>query len=197
MHSIFLSYLTLWRPLGYTLTFFGMMFEGDATLFTVAFLTSEGFFDIGDMTVIATASVIIGDILWYFLGRNYISKFPKIRAWADRFAKPVDEHLMDRPFRTLLLTKFAYGTHHATLVRAGMFQMNFRKFIKNDLMAIAIWFPAVWCLGYFGSVSLVYIRRSLRFAEVSLLLGLILFFVVEHFIRKRVRKDLVEDRDIV
>jgi membrane protein DedA with SNARE-associated domain len=167
------------------------MFEGDATLFSAAFLTREGFFDIGNMLIIAVTSVIIGDTLWYFLGRNYISKFPKIKSWADRFAKPIDRHLMDKPFRTFLLTKFTYGAHHATLIRAGMFRMNFRTFIKNDLMAAALWFPAIWCLGYFGSVSLAYIRRSLRFAEVSLLLGLVLFFVVRRLLKKEVERELL------
>ncbi len=190
MHSLFISSLLFWKPLGYTVTFFALMIEGDATLFAVAFLTSEGFFDIGDMLMIAVSAVVIGDILWYFLGRNAVSKFPKMKAWADNFAKPVDRHLLDRPFQTLLLTKFTYGAHHAVLLRAGMFHMNFRKFLKNDILAVGIWFPIIWSLGYFSSISLVFIRRSLRFAEVSLLIGLVLFFGIRYLLRKRVQKDL-------
>jgi membrane protein DedA with SNARE-associated domain len=194
MHSLFLSSLTYWKPLGYALTFFAMMIEGDATLFAVAFLTSVGFFSLGDMLIITTSGVIIGDMLWYFLGKNYISKYPKIKAWADRFGKPVDRHLMDRPFKTLFFTKFAYGAHHAVLARAGMFQMDFRKFVRNDLMATSIWFSVIWCLGYFGSVSLTYIRRYLRFAEVSLLFALVFFFVVEHLIKKGMVKGLENEK---
>jgi len=192
MHSLFLSYLLLWKPLGYTLTFLGMVVEGDAMLFTVAFLTSSGFFDTGDMLAIASIGVFVGDILWYFLGKKYIPKYPKIKHWVDRFAKPVDRHLMDRPFRTILLTKFIYGVHHAVLMRAGMFEMDFRKFIKTDLLAIAVWFPFIWSLGFFGSVSLIYMRKSLRFAEVSLLVALLLFFLIEHLVKKSVEKSLME-----
>ncbi|MCX6736006.1 MAG: VTT domain-containing protein [Candidatus Parcubacteria bacterium] len=190
MHSLFISSLIFWKPLGYTLTFFALMIEGDATLFAAAFLTSEGFFDIGDMLVIAIPAVIIGDIVWYFLGRNGISKFPKLKAWADNFAKPVDRHLTDRTFQTLLITKFTYGAHHAILLRAGMSRIHFRKFIKNDILAVSVWFPVIWSLGYFSSISLVFIRRSLRFAEVSLLIGLVLFFGIRYLARKRMQKDL-------
>ena len=194
MHSLFLSYLLLWKPLGYALIFFGMIIEGDATLFAVAFLTSIGFFDVGDTLLFSLSGLVIGDILWYFLGKNYISKHPKIKHWVDRFAKPVDRHLMDRPFQTILFTKFIYGVHHAVLMRAGMFEMDFRKFIKSDLLAIAIWFPIIWCLGYFGSIPLIHSRKSLRFAEAALLVGLVLFFIVEHFVKRGVEKSLMEKK---
>ncbi len=194
MHSLFLSYLLLWKPLGYALIFLGMIIEGEAILFTVAFLTSIGFFDIGDTLFFSFSGLIIGDILWYFLGKNYISKYPKIKDWVDRFAKPVDRHLLDRPFRTILLTKFVYGVHHAVLMRAGMFEMNFRKFLKNDLLAITIWFPVIWCLGYFGSIPIIHSKKSLRFAEVVLIAGLIIFFSVEHLIKKSVEKKLTEKK---
>jgi membrane-associated protein len=188
--SLFLSYLVIWKPLGYILAFFGMVFEGDGVLFTVAFLTAEGFFDVGDMLVVVVLSVIFGDTLWYWIGRKYIASWPRVVGWVDRFAKPFDRHLLERPTRTLLLTKFVYGAHHAVLIRAGMFKMDFRKFIKSDLLSIAVWVAVIGGLGYFSSFSLAYEKKYLRYAEIALLIALVLFFVIEHYIKKFSQKEL-------
>ncbi|MBI2120423.1 MAG: VTT domain-containing protein [Parcubacteria group bacterium] len=128
--------------------------------------------------------------LWYFVGRNYITSFPRVTRWVDRFAKPFDRHLADRPTRTLLLTKFVYGAHHAVLIRAGMFQMDFKKFIKSDIISIVVWIAVVGGLGYFSSMSLAYEKKYLRYAEIALLLALVLFFVAEHYIKKFSQKEL-------
>lgn len=188
--SLFLSYLTIWNPLGYILAFFGMVFEGDGVLFTLAFLTAEGFFDVWGMLAVVFCSVIFGDTLWYWIGRKYIASFPRVVAWVDRFAKPFDRHLLDRPTRTLLLTKFVYGAHHAVLIRAGMFKMDFKKFMKSDLLSIVVWIAVIGGLGYFSSFSLAYEKKYLRYAEIALLLALILFFVAEHYIKKFSQKEL-------
>lgn len=190
LQSLFLDYLILWQPLGYILAFFGMVFEGDGSLFAIAFLTAEGFFDAGDMLIVVFLSVIFGDTLWYFVGRNYIASFPRVTAWINRFAKPFDQHLSERPTRTLLLTKFVYGAHHAVLIRAGMSKMDFRKFIKSDLISIVVWVAVIGGLGYFSSISLSYEKKYLRYAEISLLIALILFFIVEHYIKKFSQKEL-------
>lgn len=190
LHSLFLSYLTVWKPLGYILAFFGMVFEGDGALFTLAFLTAEGFFDVCDMLIVVFLSVLFGDTLWYWIGRKYIASFPRIAGWVDRFAKSFDRHLLERPTRTLLLTKFVYGAHHAVLVRAGMSKMDFRKFIKSDLISIVVWIGVIGSLGYFSSVSLAYEKKYLRYAEISLLIALVLFFTAEHYIKKLSQKEL-------
>lgn len=190
LHSFFLYYLTLWRPLGYTLTFIGLMFEGDVTLFTVSFLTREGFFDVGDILIVVLLSVFIGDIVWYWLGKNVIKKFPRIHHLVDRLARPFEKHLIDRPTKTLLLTKFTYGVHHAVLLRSGMLKMDFKQFLKSDILAILIWVAVIGGLGFFSSLSLEFLRKYLRFAEVSLLLALILFFGLEHIFKLLSEKKL-------
>lgn len=190
LQSLFLSYLTIWKPLGYILAFFGMVFEGDGSLFALAFLTAEGFFDVGDMLIVVFLSVVFGDTLWYWIGRKYIISFPRVVAWVNRFAKSFDRHLLERPTRTLLLTKFVYGAHHAVLIRAGMSKMDFRKFIKSDLVAVVVWIAVIGGLGYFSSVSLAYEKKYLRYAEMSLLVALILFFTAEHYIKKFSQKEL-------
>ena len=192
-HSLFLFYLTLWRPIGYTLVALGAIFEGDGTIFTSGFLTAGGFFDVGDILIIAFISILVGDTMWYFVGKKYISRFPRFAKTVDTFAKPFDRHITDHPTRTLIVTKFMYGAHHAVLIRAGMHHLDFKKFIKGELLAIPIWICTVGGLGYFSERTLHPIRHYLKFAEISLLFGLLAFFALEYFLHRLSTRELKND----
>jgi len=184
LHSLFLFYLTASRPLGYTLIGLALIFEGDGALFTSAFLTAGGFFDIGDMIILVFFSVFFGDLMWYFIGRKYISRFPKIARAVDKFARPFDRRISDNPIRTLIITKFLYGAHHSVLIRMGMNKIDLKKFIKGEFIALPIWIFIVGGMGYFSEKTLLPARHYLKFAEISLLFGLLGFFGLEYFLHR-------------
>jgi len=190
LQSLFLIYLTAWRPLGYTLTFIGLLFEGEITLFTAVFLTREGFFDVGDMLIIIFSSVIIGDILWYWAGKKIIPKYPKAHKFIERISKPFNQSLAKNPTKALIFGKFAYGAQRAVLLRAGMSEMTFRQFLKSELISVFIWVSVIGGLGFFSSISIDFLKKYLRFVEVSLVLGLVAFFVINHLFHVFSKKEL-------
>lgn len=183
--SLFIHYLILSRPIGYALVFTGMIIEGDILLFTAAFLTHQGIFDIGDMLVAVLAGTIVGDMLWYMLGfrLNHSSLF--LRRWIDRIAWPFDKQLMSRPFHTIFVSKFIYGIHHALLIRAGNLKLPFKKFALVDFAAIVLWIAAVGGLGYVSGLSFTLLKHYLRFAEFGLAVGLLVLFILLHLTKKR------------
>lgn len=170
--------------------FVGMMIEGDAVLFSAAFLTHRGFFDFVNMAAIVVLGVLIGDSLWYWLGMWLDRKFPAVHRWLERATRPFDAHLVDRPLRTIFVSKFVYGLHHPLLMRAGVLGIAYKKFLKSDIISSAAWMVIVGGIGFFSSVSFFLARRFLRFAEVALLLGLLIFFFVWHFIAKSTKAKL-------
>jgi len=192
--SFFLSYLAIWQPLGFSLIFFGLLLEGDITLFTVAFLTREGLFNVSLILPFVLVSIFLGDIFWYFVGRDLVSKHPGVHRLVDRFARHFDRHLTDRPLKTLVFTKFVYGAHHAVLIRAGMSRMDFRRFLKYDMVSILVWVLVIGGLGLFSSLSLEYMRKYVRFVEVSLLFGLLAFFIFERILKLLSQRGL-QDRE--
>lgn len=183
MHSFVLSYLLYWKPLGYALAFIGMLFEGDATLFSIAFLTHRGFFDPGDMIVVAFGGVMIGDFLWYVAGARY-GAWLFHHPWIARAVAPFDQRLHRAPFQTIFLSKFAYGIHHPLLARAGAIGIPARRFLKIDFAASLLWFSIVGSAGYVSSVSLALARHYLRFTEIALAAALIGFIAIEYFFRR-------------
>lgn len=183
--TLFLHYLTISKTLGYTLVFMGMMIEGDALLFTAAFLTHQQNFDLGDMLLIVLSGTFIGDLVWYYLGLklNNSQRFTFLRAWMDKISKPFDYQLHQRPFKTIFISKFLYGLHHAILMRAGNLKLPIKKFMQIDAAAVVFWIMIVGGLGYLSSVSFSFFKHLLKFAEFTLVIGFLILVTLTHFIR--------------
>lgn len=190
LSTFYLSSLVWWRPLGYLFIFFGMLVEGDLVLFTAFFLTRQGFFDISDMVVTVFAGVLFGDVLWFWFGAWLAHSSSFAGRWSERLAKPFDGHIITRPLRTIFVSKFAYGVHHALLMRAGALGIPLRKFVTSDVISSFFWIGIVGGLGYFFSASYVLVRHYLRFVEGALLLGLVVFFALWHFVSLLSKKEL-------
>lgn len=172
---------------GYAIVFLGMVLEGDLILFTAAFLANLGVFEPLPLLLTALSGAVIGDFLWYKLGAH-LDRFPKrLVAFIERLAAPFDRSLVRRPLRTLFITKFAYGLHHFVLVRAGTINFPLKLFLKNDALAIFGWLLVIAGLGYFSSFSLGGVKEYLHFAEIGILIGVVVLLTAEEWLRKILR----------
>ena len=187
LESFVLHYLLVWQPLGYLIGFFGMMIEGDALLFTLTFLTSQGYFSFSLMLFSLFAGVLIGDWLWYQLGKHLHNSSWRLAQWIHKLASPLDKHLLDNPRRTIFISKFTYGVHHALLMRAGALHLPPKEFLKNDVLATVAWISVVGGLGYLSGASFLLVKHYVRYAEIGLLLGIALMLVITHVITRRSR----------
>ncbi|MDE2001409.1 MAG: VTT domain-containing protein [Patescibacteria group bacterium] len=192
MQPLFLASLLAWKPAAYLILFIGMMVEGETVFFIAAFLTHQGYFSAVPIFITALWGMIIGDTLWYSLG--YKIKRAKslafVGAWAERIARPFDEHLRERPFHTIFISKFTYGFNRAIITRAGMLNLKWRNIEESDILATLVWLFIIGGLGYFSSASLAYFKNYIRYGEVGLLIAVILFIVLERLIAARARKRL-------
>lgn len=186
---MFLRYLTEYQTLAYWIIFIGMMIEGDIILFTAGFLAHRGYFNVDALLLIVISGVILGDNLWYVLGemlneKSYLYKF------ISRIASPFDEHLKNRTARTIFVAKFTYGFYRPLLLRVGSQRLPFRKFIEADIFASVVWIFIIGGLGYLSSASFFLIRHYLRYTELTLLLGIVIFILISHIITGISKKEL-------
>lgn len=185
------AFLTLWKPLVYAIFFAAMIIEGDIFLFTAAFLTQQGFFNPGYMISVIFGGVVIGDLLWYEIGGRLANSQSRTAKWTQRMAQPFDRHLQERPFRTILISKFTYGLHHAIIRQAGAIKLPPQKFVWSAVRASIIWIAVIGALGVAAGAGFEAIRSYLRYAELSLLVFVVIFFLVEKFIISRqLKKEL-------
>lgn len=189
---ILYQYLTAHQTLGYAIIFLGIMIEGDIILFTAGFLTFQGFFNLGIMLPLVFLGTMIGDNLWYVFGELIGEKkiFFKFKNFIEKATGPFDDHLKNRPIRTIFISKFTYGLGKTIILKAGSMRVSFEKFIKADFIATSAWIFVVGGLGYLSSVSFLAVRRYLRYTEIALLLGVIIFVIISFFFSKIFKKEL-------
>jgi membrane protein DedA with SNARE-associated domain len=189
MESLILDSLSDYQFINYLAAFLGMVFEGDTALFIISFLTSQGFFDFFTIVLVVFFGTFFGDLLWYWFGLK-VKNGSFIKKWADRIAIPFDNHLIKRNFRILFISKFTYGIHHALLVRAGILKMNFETIVRNVFVSTIFWVPIIGSIGYFSGISAPLFKKYLKYTEVILLLFVLAFILVSHYISRCSKKNL-------
>ncbi|MCX6713809.1 MAG: VTT domain-containing protein [Candidatus Vogelbacteria bacterium] len=190
MESILIYYLIIWEPLGYVLAFIGTVSEGDASWFIFAFLTGQGFYNLGLMLLCVFGAAIVGDTIFYWLGRKISKKDHRFIRWAEKVAKPFDSHLKNKLTRTLAISKFTYGGHKPILIRVGMIDIPYWHFLKKDIPAILVWELGIGVVGYFSGVAFYALKGYLHYLELGVVLGLILFFIIMKILSKYSEENL-------
>jgi membrane protein DedA with SNARE-associated domain len=190
MHSMIFQYLQTHPTLGYIAIFFAMIIEGDLFLFTAFFLVHQGYFNFSTMLTTVFTGTMAGDLFWYWLGMKLNHTPSKLNNWVQRLTEPFAGHLIKRPFHTIFFSKFVYGVHHAILIRAGSMQIVLKEFLRDDFLSSIFWIAIVGSLGFISSLSFSFVRYSIKFVELSLLIGVLVFYVIWHIVALRAKKEL-------
>jgi len=171
MESLLMHFLDNYRILVYFVIFLAMIIEGDVILFVSFFLVHYGRLDLATVITVSVSGVMVGNVLWYRFGR-YLEKIDFIERRAQKFTFLIDRQLGKNSFRMILLSKFTYGLHHLTIMRAGAVKgINFFQYFKRDFVATLIWISVIGGLGY----AFLLIKHYFRFAQIVIL---ILFLLI-------------------
>jgi len=170
-----------------------MIFEGDIFLFTTGFLLSRGFLDAEPAFLVLFLGAIVGDSLWYFLGYKINHSPSRFGQWLIRATAKFDDQIISSPFRTIFVSKYIYGAHHFILARAGVLKLKYRELIKDDFFASLIWVFLVGGLGFLSGASFDLVKKYLKFAEYALILGLVIFLLLDFIIVKYSLKKKIND----
>ncbi|MFH1745035.1 MAG: VTT domain-containing protein [bacterium] len=184
MIEIFIHYLTIWRPLGYALVFFSMMFEGDLTLLVISFLARMKFFDFFDVVGFVFAGTVVGDCFWFWLGRKGSVSQMTVVKWLFEKVKFINIDFENYFFIKLFFSKFMYGTHHIAVATVGASKISFKKYILNELPAVALWMTIIGGFGYFLAFSYQYIWQRLKYVEIILFLVIFIYFIANKIYQK-------------
>lgn len=185
-------------PLFYILVFLGMLVEGEAVFFLAVYFAIQGYFNFYVMLPLLIAGVIVGDILWYKLGRKIecSSGRSRISSWVNwglcQISEPFDRLLMEKPRRVIFFSKFTYGLNRASIVRAGTLKMSFGDFMKSDLVASFLWMAIIGAVAYVSATTFSVFKSYFKFAEIGffgVIVGLMILFilarVIAHFQKKK------------
>jgi len=138
----FLSSYGLW------VVFFGMMIEGTTMILATGVLCFLGLLDIRYAWFVAYAGALIGDQLWYLLGRDFLTLlFGKIPSLQQKI-KHLEERVKQKGKLLSFSGRFIYGGAILFPLSLGFYRYPYRTFLLFDALGVFLWSGLGIVLGY-------------------------------------------------
>lgn len=144
--------------------FFGFFLPGDSLLFTAGFLASQNIISIWGLLIIGVIMAILGDNIGYYFGKRtgpmmfnredslffHKKHIEKARAFYDKHGK-----------KTIVLARFIPIVRTFVPIVAGVAGMEYKTFMKFNIMGGFLWVWGVTGLGYFLGNSIPNVEHYL------------------------------------
>ena len=128
--------------------FAGAGIEGEAIVLTGGVLAHEGLLPIWGVAAASAAGSCLVDQLWFWLARRYRDhRLVRAARCKPAFARAL--RLLERfPTAFILAFRFVYGLRTVSPIAIGSSTVPSRKFVPLNIVAAAIWGPAIAWAGF-------------------------------------------------
>ena len=165
---------------GYYAVFAGTFLEGETILIMAGFAAHSGYLALPWVMLIAFFGSLLGDQLYFFLGRRHgrriLQRFPKLRARAN-----IVDALLARHHTLLIpVLRFLYGLRTVGPMVIGMSGVPAPRFVGLNILGAALWAVVIGGAGYlFGDVLELVLTDVKRYEEIALgviaLIGIVIW----------------------
>ncbi len=153
----FQSYFPTLIHYKYLFLFLGATIEGMNTIILAGFLVSIGSITLLPMFLLCILGETINGYLWYavgyFAGAKPIDKWGRNDPKSRKIIEKVEEYFGKYSGRAIVFTKLTWSLTIATLIMAGSFKYNLRKFGWYNFLGSAGWVGITFFVGYFFGQS--------------------------------------------
>lgn len=184
------------RQYGYWIILPLMIIEGPMVTVAAAILAKLGAFNVWIVLLLSITGDIIGDIILYFVGRffgmKFVRKIGKYIGITEKIVLKIENYFKKHGGKTIFTIKSTTGLCWATFVSAGIFKMDFKKFLLYSFLGGVVWSGFLTILGYFYGYLWVEIKKYLDWAGWFVLFMTILTFSAIIFYKKRETKKVMK-----
>jgi membrane-associated protein len=166
--------------------FIGFILPGETAVLVAGVVASQGHVNVAVVAVLVVAAAITGDSVGYFIGRRYgesLMKLPILRPRRGALDRAL-EGLRRRGPIYVFIGRFTAFLRAVMPGLAGMSRMNYRRFLIANALGGLLWGVSFTLLGYFAGTALTRIEKYASWAGLSVLIVMVLFFIVFHFVKK-------------
>lgn len=157
--------------------FFGCFLPGDSLLFMAGFLASQGLLSLPVLLLGCFLAAVLGDSVGYAFGSKVGRKlFQKEDSWLfhKKNLLKTEEFYREHGVKTIVLARFIPIIRTFAPIIAGIAEMDYKVFLRYNILGGILWGIGVTCAGYF-------LGRSIPDAEHYLLpivLGIVVISVI-------------------
>lgn len=191
--EIILGYLMTYR---YFLIVPLTIIEGPIVMVLCGFLLRFGTFDLVPLYVALIVADLIGDIIWYSVGRfwgiRFIKRFGKYFSITEKTLERSTELFHRHHNKILFISKITMGFGFAlvTLIAAGIAKVPFRKYLVFNVAGQFIWTAVLLAIGY--SFGHLYTTIDTGFRDVAFVALIIMVAVIIYGFGKYISKRIGE-----
>jgi membrane-associated protein len=180
-------FITIFAESGFLLGFF---LPGDSLLFTVGLLSSQGYFNIEIIVILALSGAILGDNFGYWVGKKF---GPKIFNRDDSFffkkkyvARAAEFYSLYGK-KAIILARFVPIVRTFVPIMAGVARMQYGIFVSYNVIGGIIWTVGVTLVAYTLGTQFPGIKEYLHIIIVGIILVSVLPIVFD-LARQRLSK---------
>ena len=166
--------------------FIGFILPGETAVLVAGVVASQDHVNVAVVCVLVVVAAITGDSVGYAVGRHYgesLMKLPVLRRRRVALERAL-EGLRRRGPIYVFVGRFTAFLRAVMPGLAGMSRMNYRRFLIANALGGLLWGVAFTLLGYFAGTALNRIEKYASWVGLTILIVMILFFIVFHFVRK-------------
>jgi membrane protein DedA with SNARE-associated domain len=166
--------------------FIGFVLPGETAVLVAGVVASQGHVNVVVVAALVVVAAIAGDSVGYVVGHFYgesLMKLPLLRSKRGALERAL-EGLRRRGPIYVFIGRFTAFLRAVMPGLAGMSRMNYRRFLIANAAGGIIWGISFTLLGYFAGTALTRIEKYASWAGLSVLIVMVLFFVVFHFVKK-------------
>ena len=150
----------------------GFFLPGDSLLFVAGFLTSDAgkhrLPALPFVLVCVVAAAIVGDQVGYLFGRKVgpaLFSRPDSRFFRQQHVHKAQAFIEKHGAKTIVLARFVPIVRTFAPIVAGVGQMEYRTFVKFNVLGGLLWGAGLTTLGYFlGEIE--FIKNNIEFAII-------------------------------
>lgn len=169
---------------GYWILFFLMVIEGPIITTIASFLSALGIFNVYAIFVLSVLGNIIGDLIWYSIGRfgrkSLIDKYFYRHRFTNKAIKKIEKSLEQNSFKALLMIKVVPPLPVPGLILTGLSKLKMKKFLFASITISFFYSLLFTVLGYylgfaFHRFSFSYLRNVESVVILLVVIGVLIF----------------------
>ncbi|HEY9097325.1 MAG TPA: DedA family protein [Thiobacillus sp.] len=179
---------TLIAQYGLAAVFAGSLLEGETVLLLAGYSAHRGYLSFPAVLAIAMLGAVMGDQIWFALGRRQGARLTAQRPWLDTRVQRALLLIERHPIAIILAMRFAWGLRTALPIAVGMSRISWQRFLLLNLLSALVWAPLVAGTGYFFGALLARYSSNLHRVEHWGMLAILILALIVHFAARRRRR---------
>ena len=176
---------------GYSIIIIGTFLEGETVMILAGVAAHLGYLSLDLVIICGFSGTLIGDQLYFFLGRRHgksmLAKHPGWQVPAERVFNKLEQHQ-----NLLILSfRFLYGIRTVTPFAIGMSEVSYLRFTLLNIIGAGIWAIAIASAGYYFGQAVETVLGDIKKYELEVMAAIVVlaslvWFI--HFYRQRSSK---------